>query len=248
MKERLLRGEASIGCSLMFPSIQMVEMFGALGFDWVLIDCEHGSIGINDLDALIAAAEGAGLSTVVRPESNDPVAIGRILDRGAQGLQIPHVSTADDARRAVAAARYLPQGERGLAGGTRASNYGIGFKPADFVTRSNENVLVCVQIEHREALDHLDELVKIEGVDVFFVGPTDMSLSLGHPGNFDEPVVRQALERCYAAIRAAGKVAGTSGSGALLRDFRSLGARYMYTQFQGILTEGRDRFRALLGD
>jgi 4-hydroxy-2-oxoheptanedioate aldolase len=246
LKAKFGRGEVAYGVNLMFPSVQLVETFALLGFDWVLLDCEHGAISFESLDALTMAADAAGITPIVRPPNNDDASILRALDRGAHGIQVPHVDTPEDARRAVAAARYHPFGERGLAPGTRATNYGVGFRAAEFVERSNREVLVAVQLEHRNALEHLDEIVAIEGVDVFFVGPMDLSLSLGHPGKLDEPVVREAIERCFAAVQAAGKVVGSSGGPADIKRFRALGGQYLYTHFHGLLSEGVKQFRATL--
>jgi 4-hydroxy-2-oxoheptanedioate aldolase len=246
MKARFARGEPAYGLNLMFPSIQLVEMIGRLGFDWVFVDLEHGAISIDRLDALTMAADAAGITSIVRPPANDAVAIGQVLDRGAHGIQVPHVETADDARRAVSAAKFHPLGERGLAGGTRASGYGIGFKAAEFIESANRETLVCVQLEHRNAVENVERILEVEGVDVFFVGPTDMSLSFGHPGNFEAPEVRDAIAHCFERIRAAGKVAGAPGTPAALRKFRALGVQYLYTHLQTILAEGRDNFRAAL--
>jgi len=246
MKAGFARGEPAYGLNLMFPSVQIVEIIGRLGFDWVFIDLEHGSITIEQLDPLVMAADAAGITSIVRPGSNDPVAIGQVLDRGAGGIQVPHVDTADDARHAVAAARFHPLGERGLAGGTRASGYGVGFKPKDFIETSNREVLVCVQLEHRNALDHIDDILEVEGVDVFFVGPMDLSLSFGKPGEFEAPEVRDALAHLFARIKAANKVAGTSGTPATLRRYRDQGVQYLYTHLQTLLADGRDKFRATI--
>jgi 4-hydroxy-2-oxoheptanedioate aldolase len=248
LKAKFARGEAAFGVNLMFPSVQLVETFGLLGFDWVLLDCEHGAISFESLDALTMAADAAGITPIVRPPNNDDASILRALDRGAHGIQVPHVDTADDARRAVAAARYHPFGERGLAPGTRATGYGVDFNAAQFVEHSNREVLVVVQIEHRNALANLDEIVRVEGVDVFFVGPMDLSLSLGHPGKLDEPAVREAIERCFATIQGEGKIAGSSGGPADVRRFRQLGGQYLYTHFHGLLAEGVRRFRGVIDE
>src|SRR6202042_848647 len=133
------------------------------------------------------------------------------------------------------AAKYHPQGERGLAPGTRTSGYGLGFHPAQFVEFSNSNVLVVAQIEHKDALDNLEEIVKVDGIGVFFVGPMNMSLSLGYPGNFEEPAVREALESCVATMRNAGKVAGWTGSAVTLRRMREHGVLYAYTPLFALL-------------
>ena len=246
MKARFARGEAACGLNVMFPSPQIVEMIGRLGFDWVFIDLEHGSITIDQLDLLVMAADATGITPIVRPSSNDPVAIGQVLDRGAQGIQVPHVDTAADARRAVAAARFHPLGERGIAGGTRASGYGIGFKPKEFIEVSNREIVGCVQLEHRKALEHIDEILKVEGVDVFFVGPMDLSLSFGKPGDFNAADVRDALAHLFTKIKTAGKIAGTSGTPATLRRYRDQGVQYLYTHLQTLLVEGRDTFRATM--
>jgi 4-hydroxy-2-oxoheptanedioate aldolase len=246
LKAKFERGEVAYGVNLMFPSVQLVEAFALLGFDWVLLDCEHGAISFESLDALTAAADAAGITPIVRPPNKDESSILRALDRGAHGVQVPHVDTAEDARRAVAAARYHPFGERGLAPGTRATNYGIDFKAAEFVERSNREVLVAVQLEHRDALTNLDEILEVEGIDVFFVGPMDLSLSLGHPGKLGEPVVRAAIERCFAEVTARGKIVGSAGGPADVVRFRDLGGQYLYTHFHGLLGEGVKRFRSAL--
>jgi 4-hydroxy-2-oxoheptanedioate aldolase len=246
LKALFKRGEPAYGLNLMFPSVQMIEIIGKLGFDWVFIDLEHGAITIESLDGMIAAADAAGITAIVRPASNDPVLIGQVLDRGAHGIQVPHVETAGDAQRVVSAAKYAPQGERGLAGGTRASGYGVGFRPKEFIEGCNRETLVCVQLEHRNAVANLPEILMVEGVDVFFVGPVDLSLSYGHPGDFDAPEVRQAIEYCFKTIRAAGKTSGGSGNPATLRRFREAGVQYLYTHLQTLLIEGRDKFRATI--
>ena len=139
----------------MFPSPQIVEMVGQLGFDWVLLDCEHGTIALESLELMIIAAEASGITPIVRPASKDPNAILRVMDRGAMGVQVPHVNTAADARQTVEAVKYYPLGHRGLAAGTRPANYGIGPAQADYVQEANRETLVCVQLEEVEAL--LDE-------------------------------------------------------------------------------------------
>ena len=246
LKAKFAAGEAAYGVNLMFPSVQLVETFALLGFDWVLLDCEHGAISFESLDALTMAADASGITPIVRPPNNDEASILRALDRGAHGIQVPHVDTADDARRAVAAARYHPFGERGLAPGTRATNYGIGFNAAEFVERSNREILVVVQLEHRNAVANVEEIVGVEGVDAFFIGPMDLSLSLGHPGKLQEAAVREAIERCFSVITAAGKVVGSSGGPADVKRFRDLGDLYLYTHFHGLLSEGVKRFRTTL--
>ena len=127
MKRKLLAGQPAFGVSVMFPSPQVVDMIGRLGFDWVLIDCEHGSISVESVELMALAAEAAGITPIARPQVNSFEAIGQLMDRGVMGVQVPHVNTGDDARRAVAAVKYHPLGGRGLAAGLRSSSYGFGI-------------------------------------------------------------------------------------------------------------------------
>lgn len=146
MKEQLRNGRPAFGVSVMIPSPQVVEMIGRLGFDWVLLDCEHGTIALESLELMIIAAEASGLTPIVRPETKNPDVILRVMDRGAMGVQVPHINTAADARRVVESVKYYPAGQRGLAAGTRPSNYGFGVSLADYVQEANRETLVCVQL------------------------------------------------------------------------------------------------------
>ena len=139
MKAKIQRGEPALGASVMFPSPQLVEMLGYAGFDWVLIDCEHGSIGPADVEVMSMAADAAGITPIGRPRSNATADIQSLMDRGVQGVQIPHINTAEDARRAVAAVKFGPGAGRGLAAGTRPDKWGLGAKMTDFTAAANAN-------------------------------------------------------------------------------------------------------------
>ncbi len=212
MKEKLFSGKPSFGVTLTFPSPQLVEIFGRLGFDWVMIDCEHGSISYENVELMVMAAEAAGITAVARPSTNSPDAILRLLDRGAMGIQVPHVNNPTEARQAVEAVKYYPLGKRGLAAGIRAANYGLGISMAEYAEEANRETLVCIQLEEEEAIKNLDEILKVPGIDVFFVGPSDLSQSLGLPGRSDHPKVIAAMEEVFARIKAAGKIAGSAGN------------------------------------
>lgn len=242
MKEKLLSGRPAFGVSVMFPSPQVVEMVGRLGFDWVLIDCEHGSTSPESVELMVMAAELAGLTPIARPWTNSPEAILRLMDRGVMGVQIPHVNTAADARRAVESVKFHPLGNRGLAAGTRPANYGFGVSPADYVVEANRETLVCVQLEEAEALHNLGEILQVEGVDVLFVGPSDLSQSMGHPGRSDVPEVREAMNQAFAAIVAAGKVPGSAGNTQAIRGYLQKGVRYLYTHLTTLLATGSKEF------
>jgi 2-keto-3-deoxy-L-rhamnonate aldolase RhmA len=242
MKEKLLSGQPALGVSVMFPSPQVVEMVGRLGFDWVLLDCEHGSLSPESVELMAMAAEVAGITPIARPAVNGSEAILRVMDRGALGVQVPHVNTAADAKRAVEAVKFHPLGSRGLAVATRPAGYGFGLSAADYVQEANRETLVCVQLEELEALRNLDEILRVEGVDVFFVGPSDLSQSMGHPGRSDTPEVRAAMDRAFAAIVAAGRVPGSTGNAQTIRRHLQHGVRYLYTHVPTLLASGSKDF------
>jgi 4-hydroxy-2-oxoheptanedioate aldolase len=160
------------------------------------------------------------------------------MDRGAQGVQIPHVNTAEQARAAVAAVKFHPQGQRSLAVGTRASGYGFSGSMGGFVEEANRSTLVCIQIEDAEALPNLDEILTVEGVDVFFIGPSDLSQSMGYPGNPKAPPVAKAIDDALAKIVAAGKTPGMPGSAEAVQGVMAKGVRYIYTHLPLILGTG----------
>jgi 2-keto-3-deoxy-L-rhamnonate aldolase RhmA len=242
MKEKIARGEPAMGVSVMFPSPQLVEMLGYAGFDWVLLDCEHGSIGPADLEHMAMAADAAGITPIGRPRSNAAVDIQMVMDRGVMGVQIPHVNTADDARRVVAAVKFGPGAQRGLAAGTRPDRWGLGAKMADFTRAANEQSLVCVQIEHADAVRNIDVILKVEGIDIFFIGPSDLSQSMGHPGNAKAPPVAKAIHETLAAIRAAGKVPGMPATADNAAEIIASGCRYIYTHVPRLIGAGAAQF------
>ena len=242
MKAKLAAGEAAYGCSVMIPSPQMVEMIGHAGFDWVLIDMEHGTIGLETAELMIMAAEASRVTPIVRPPGNSAAQITAVMDRGAAGVQIPHVNTVEDARRAVAAVKFGPGDRRGLAAGTRPDRYGLGEAMPDFVARSNAESLVCVQLEHAAAIDNVDALLQVDGVDVFFIGPSDLSQSMGYPGDPNAAPVREAIDRTLEKIVAAGRTPGMPAARDNVEDVRARGVRYIYTHLSKILGAGCTEF------
>ncbi len=242
MKAKLLAGQPAFGVSVMVPSPQVVEMVGKLGFDWVLIDCEHGGISPESVELMAMAAEAGGATPIARPWTNSAEAILQVMDRGVLGVQVPHVNTAADARRAVEAVKFHPQGTRGLAAGTRPANYGFGLAMSEYVARANRETLVCVQLEEEEALRNLDQILGVDGVDVFFIGPSDLSQSMGYPGRSDVPPVREAMDRGFAAIVAAGKVSGSAGGTPAVARYLAQGVRYLYTHLTTLLASGSAGF------
>ena len=242
MKRKLLAGQPAFGVSVMIPSPHIVEIVGRIGFDWVLIDCEHGSISIESAELMAMAAETAGLTPIARPPQNSFEAIGQLMDRGMMGVQVPHVNTAEDARRAVEAVKYHPVGNRSLAAGVRSSSYGQGMSMSQYAKISNAETLVCAQIEAAEAVDNVDEIVEVEGVDVFFVGPSDLSQSLGFPGRPDAQPVRKAMDHVFKTISAKGKVSGSAGDVDATRRYLGQGVSYLYTHLTTLLASGASNY------
>ncbi|MGI9482201.1 MAG: HpcH/HpaI aldolase family protein [Hyphomicrobiales bacterium] len=242
MKKMLHADEPAFGCSVMIPSPQVVEIAAYAGFDWVLIDMEHGTIGLESAELMIMAADASGITPIVRPPANTKADISAVMDRGAHGVQVPHVNTADEARAAVRAVKFGPGDYRGLAAGTRPNEYGFAGSISDFVARANENSLVCIQLEHAEAIENIDEILRVDGIDVFFIGPSDLSQSMGHPGNPGAPEVKSAIEKSLAKIKNAGKIPGIPGTTENVQDVLSSGCLYIYTHLPKLFGAGATAF------
>ena len=210
-KQALQQGRAQIGIWSSLPSPYVSELVAGAGYDWMLLDTEHAPTDIpqmlQQLQAAAAArpAGGAATAAVVRPAWNDPVMIKRFLDLGAQTLLIPFVQNAREAQAAVAATRYPPRGMRGMGGATRASHFG---RDADYVLHAHEQTCVLVQVETSAALAEIEAIAAVEGVDGIFIGPSDLSASMGHPGNHKHPEVEAAIRDALVRIRACGKAPG----------------------------------------
>jgi 4-hydroxy-2-oxoheptanedioate aldolase len=242
MKAALARGEIAAGVSLMFASPQLVEIVARLGFNWVLLDCEHGAISVESLEVMTMAAEASGISAVARPRSSSREAILEVLERGVHGIQVPHVNTPEQARAVVEATKFAPEGSRGLAARTRPAGYGIGITLEEYSRLSNDETLICVQLEEEEALENLDDIVEVGGIDVFFLGPSDISQSLGLPGQAEHPDVRGAVDAAIATIVRGGRIAGSAGSAPSWDRYRQQGATYLYTHLPTILAAGAEEF------
>jgi 4-hydroxy-2-oxoheptanedioate aldolase len=242
MKALFAAGRPALGCSLMFPGPQLVEMLGHAGFDWVLLDCEHGSLSPADVEIMAMAADAVGITAIARPRSNAVSDIQAVMDRGVAGVQIPHVNTAEDARRAVAAVKFGPGAARGLAAGTRPDRWGLGARMADFAVEANAQSLVAVQIEHAEAVANAAAIAAVEGIDVVFIGPSDLSQSMGFPGNPKAPPVAAAIAATLGVIRDAGRTPGMPATADTLPELLESGCRYVYTHLPRLLGAGAAGF------
>jgi 4-hydroxy-2-oxoheptanedioate aldolase len=244
LKHKLAAGQAATVIAPFANSAGLVEMLGHLGFDGVFIDCEHGPSGWEDVENMVRAAELAGYSSVVRVERNDAATITRTLDRGAGGIQVPHVNTAADAQAAVEHAKFAPLGHRGWSGWRTV----FGEDMAHYAERANAETLIVVMLEEVEALDNLDAILRVDNIDVFFVAPGDLAQSMGHPGRTDHPQVVAAIEDALRRIRAAGRVSGALTTPALLDRHLELGVQFLYVGLGSLLTPAvTDLVRRLQG-
>lgn len=182
---------------------QIVEIIGHAGYDAAFIDMEHTSFDLRDVQLMVMAAERVGITPIVRTPGFDPAFILRLLDMGVQGVQVPHIDDARAAREAVKAVRYAPLGDRGMAGASRASDYGtISMK--DHIEQSNREITLAVMVEDLGALAEIDAIASTDGVDIVAVGPSDMSRALGVAGTSDHPKLRETIDRVAEAVRKGG--------------------------------------------
>jgi 2-keto-3-deoxy-L-rhamnonate aldolase RhmA len=180
-----------LGSWLTLGNPSIAEIMADAGFDWLCVDLEHTSTDYKEAQLLIMAIQSKGLKAFVRVGGNDPLIIKRVLDAGADGIIVPSVNSALEAKNAVEAVRYPPLGKRGV-GLARAQDYGFGFD--SYRDHKTKEIKLIVQIEHISAIKELDAIIQTEGVDGTFIGPYDLSGSLGKPGQWDEPEVRDALK------------------------------------------------------
>ncbi len=204
-KQALAAQRRQVGLWVSLPFHPVVEILADSGFDWLLFDMEHSPTGLHDIGQMLLAVRGKPVAPVVRVPALDVAWIKRALDAGAPSIMVPNVRNAAEAREAVAFTRFVPDGVRGVASSTRAGNWG---RYKDYMARANDEVGVIVQIESREALDDLDAICRVPGVDAVFIGPADLAASLGHRGQSGHPEVQEAIAQAFQAARAAGKAAG----------------------------------------
>lgn len=206
IRNDVLSGKIMAGTFLGLGSSIIAEIAGRSGFDWVLVDLEHGCGDHPQLVFQLQALESTPAAPLVRIAWNDPTRFKRVLDLGPSGVMVPYVSTAEEAEYAVKSMRYPPKGIRGMASSTRATTFGQEF--SEYFLRANEDLLTIIQIETAQGVKHASEIASIDGVDVLFVGPLDLSVNLGYPRQFDHPEVRSAMEKVISACRNSGKIPG----------------------------------------
>ena len=212
LKELLGSGKPAIGTMVQIPSAPVVEVLAQAGFDWLVLDTEHGPIDVEALHGMIRATGGTNVTPAVRVARNLDWLAKRVLDVGALGVMMPGVNSAEEALAAVQAVRYPPEGNRGFGPTFAALRWGL--TGAEYVRNANREVMAIVQIEHNEAVERIDEIVAVPGIGLPLIGPYDLSASMGLMGQVTHPKVQEAIDRVLMASRKAGLPAGIFGTSA----------------------------------
>lgn len=247
LRQKLLAGETVMGPFLTMPSPDVVEMIAIAGFDFAIVDTEHGMYSEERAAQLVRAAAARSMAAVVRVPQVDPPQITKALDMGAQGVMVPQISSPEAAARAVAAARYHPLGNRGVMAHVRNADYSSLGDPG-FYERENERAAVILQIEGSEGIECLPQLCRLDGVDCFFIGVMDLSQSLGVPGQPEHPAV---IEQVAATVDLCGRYGKALGIYAFdpepARRWLDMGIQFLgYHTDAGVMVEAFRRLRRQL--
>jgi 4-hydroxy-2-oxoheptanedioate aldolase len=241
LKDKLKRGEPVYGPFMKTGDAAFVECAGHAGFDFVILDMEHGPVDFFHLQDLIRGAEAAGILPIVRTCDSLETAIGKALDLGAKGVQVPQIQSVEEAKEVVRAAKYFPKGERGVCRFVRAAAYSSTPRN-EYFEQANE-ALVILQVEGKQVLNHLDDILHVEGLDILFIGPYDLSQSLGLPGQVSHPNVIAAIRQISEQAKQAGVITGVfcdTPEAAVL--WREAGIQYLsYSVDVGLFTDACTR-------
>jgi 4-hydroxy-2-oxoheptanedioate aldolase len=248
-KQKIKAGQPVIGFRMDFASPFIIEVLGKCGFDFVYLDCEHGSLGQEQCEQMVRAAELSGLTPLVRVPANDPHVILSYLDLGAMGVIIPHCCNKQSAQDAIKAVKYPMEGERGIGGRLYALS---GISTAEYIRQANEETMVVVMIEDPEAINNLSEILAVDGLDVLFIGRMDLSISLGIAGQLDNVMVKEAVDKVIAQARGTGKAVGVgaidAGKPESIRQFINQGAQLFALNTTSILANAsRDLLKKIIG-
>jgi len=238
LKKTLQNGKVVFGPFMKFTDPAAVEIMGFAGFDFVIIDAEHGPISMENAQNMIRVAEAVNITPIIRVGSNDEVLILRALDIGAQGIEIPQINSKPDAVRAVKSVKYSPQGERGVCRYVRAANYSSMDKFKYFES-ANKETMIIAHIEGVEGINNLDEILSVSGIDVIFIGPYDLSQSLGIPGQVNHSLVVEKMKEVVLKCKQNKVAVGTFADDIeTAKSWVSLGVQYMsFSVDVGILYE-----------
>jgi len=234
-KAKLKAGETVYGSFVRYPDASLIEVLGYLGWDFLVFDAEHGTLEPRDCENMVRAAELRNVTSLVRVTTNQPPTILRLMDTGVQGVHVPWVNTVVEAERAVRSVKYHPVGNRGLAG-VRAADFGQAGSFGDYIQRANSETMVVLQVESPEAIDALPAIVKMEGVDAIFIGPTDLSHSLGLPGQLQHVTVQSTIQKIVDVVVPSQVALGIMVANAqAARDWKERGARYIVTTLEAVM-------------
>ena len=243
-KNKLRQGGIVLGVFVGIPAPRLVELCGLAGYDYVVIDAEHGPIDFGAGEEMIRAADATGITPIVRIPDHLPKTILRYLDAGAQGVMAPQVNTVAAANAVVDAVKYAPIGTRGLAGG-RAAAYGQRGSLPEYVRDANDQTLIIAQLEHVDAMKEIKQLVRVEGIDAFEIGLADLSQSLGFPGETSRQEVQDVASKFVHEVLDAGSVIGDSvGSPAGAADLVKQGYRMIDCGVVGMMMKGLRELKA----
>jgi 2-keto-3-deoxy-L-rhamnonate aldolase RhmA len=235
-KARLTAGETVFGCFYRYPEPGIVEVLAYQGWDFILFDGEHGTLEPRDCENLARAAELHDVTTLVRVTANQPPVILRYLDTGIQGAQIPMINSKAEAEAAVRAVKYHPRGVRGLAG-VRADDYAQRQPFKDYVIQSNKETMVIAQVETGASVEQIAEIIEVPDIDVIFIGQTDLSHSLGVPGDTEHLIMQAALDRIVGAVKQSDKALGVLVPNVqAAQAWRERGARYIVIGLESLLS------------
>lgn len=244
-KEKIAAGQPAFGFWLHFPSPELVEFMGFLGLDYVVIDAEHFAFGRETAQSLVRAAQLTGMTPIARVPKNDQELILGYLETGVLGVIVPHTNTAEDAQAAVRAVKYAPLGKRGAGSMARAANYGLTQRPPEYFEEANRQTMVIPLVEEEEGFHNLDEILAVEGLDIIDLGPGDLAMSLGLPGQSNHPRVVEMMEKARAQIRASDKALGaTVRTAQAAKKAAAEGALWIDFDLKGVLSQSVRDFLA----
>jgi 4-hydroxy-2-oxoheptanedioate aldolase len=212
VKQKLKKGIPCVGLISNLSCAQLTEIFGIAGFDFIIYDMEHSTISEETLEGLVRAAKLKGLVPMARIRKNDSGLIMGALDAGCLGVMIPHVESREEAEQAVEHTQYPPLGHRGVNWKTIAGEWG-SIEPTEYLNAANDEIMTMIQIETLKGLENVEEIVKVQKIDVLIIGPTDLSVSMGYPGQTKHPEVLKAIDKIMGAAKKYGIVVGDAGSG-----------------------------------
>ena len=245
LKEKLLNKQRVLGSNISVCAPSLIEVLALSGFDYVFIDCEHASLDGTECEHLIRTAELYEITPILRVPMNQPELMIRYMDSGAQGICVPGIRTKEEAEKAVRAVRYAPLGNRGLSP-ARASDYGLKMSMAEHCEYANSQMLIMPSMEHIDMVNNIEEILSVNGLDGLLFGTSDLSNSLGVPGQVNHPLVKAAVEKARLACLKSGKPFGSVvRAGEVPEDYFSLGYLSVMTSIPALLGKAAQDFVVL---